>query len=180
MERRTVTTEKPIPFATRKKNDPSLSAGRTKVVTAGRPGVRAITWVAVYVDGKLAGRTQMSSVVARRPTDRVVRIGTAGATPGSAQAIALELLGDFGWGADQFGCLDQMWSRESGWRVNASNGGSGAYGIPQALPGSKMASAGPNWQTNARTQIKWGLGYIKSRYSSPCQAWSLWQAQGWY
>ena len=72
-----------------------------------------------------------------------------------------------------------MWSRESGWRVNAANP-SGAYGIPQALPGSKMASAGPNWQTNAHTQIKWGLGYIASRYNSPCEAWAIWQSQGWY
>jgi hypothetical protein len=72
-----------------------------------------------------------------------------------------------------------MWTRESGWRVNAANP-SGAYGIPQALPGSKMASAGPNWQTDATTQIKWGLGYIKARYNSPCDAWALWQQQGWY
>jgi uncharacterized protein YabE (DUF348 family) len=180
VERRTSTAEKAIPFVTRKKNDPSLAAGTTKIVSRGRAGDRVITWLTVYVDGKLTGRTQMRSAVIRRPTDRVVRVGTAGATPGSAQAIALSLLGDYGWGAGQFDCLDQMWSRESGWRVDASNAGSGAYGIPQALPGSKMASAGPNWQTNARTQIKWGLGYIKSRYSSPCQAWSLWQAQGWY
>ena len=69
--------------------------------------------------------------------------------------------------------------RESGWRYNAENA-SGAYGIPQALPGSKMASAGPDWQTNPTTQIKWGLGYIKGRYGSPCQAWAAWQAQGWY
>ena len=72
-----------------------------------------------------------------------------------------------------------MWNRESGWRVNAYNP-SGAYGIPQALPGSKMASAGPDWQTDATTQIKWGLGYIKERYHSPCEAWGLWQQQGFY
>jgi hypothetical protein len=99
--------------------------------------------------------------------------------PGSAQAIALGLLPAYGFSKDQFGCLDDLWEHESGWRYNAENP-SGAYGIPQALPGSKMASAGPNWQTNPRTQIKWGLGYIKSRYGTPCGAWSFWEANGWY
>ena len=99
--------------------------------------------------------------------------------PATAQGIAYQLLPSFGFSTSQFGCLNNIWSRESGWRYNAANA-SGAYGIPQALPGSKMASAGPNWQTNPTTQIKWGLGYIKSRYGSPCQAWAAWQAQGWY
>jgi hypothetical protein len=101
-------------------------------------------------------------------------------SPGTAQAIAYQLLPSFGFNAkQQFGCLDQMWARESGWRVNAANA-SGAYGIPQALPGSKMATAGPNWQTNPTTQIKWGLGYIKQRYGTPCGAWAFWQGNGWY
>ena len=73
-----------------------------------------------------------------------------------------------------------MWGRESGWQVSASNASSGAYGIPQALPGSKMASVGPDWQSNAATQIQWGLGYIDGRYGSPCAAWSHSQANGWY
>jgi hypothetical protein len=73
-----------------------------------------------------------------------------------------------------------LWNKESGWRVNAYNSGSGAYGIPQALPGSKMASAGADWQTNAATQIKWGLGYIKGRYGTPCGAWGHSQSVGWY
>jgi hypothetical protein len=99
---------------------------------------------------------------------------------GEAQRIAKSLLPSFGFNpATQFGCLVELWKRESGWRVNASNP-SGAYGIPQALPGSKMSSAGPSWQTNATTQIKWGLGYIKSRYNDPCGAWSAWSAKGWY
>jgi hypothetical protein len=101
-------------------------------------------------------------------------------SPGTAQAIAYQMLPSFGFNAkQQYPCLDDMWMRESGWRVNAYNA-SGAYGIPQALPGSKMASAGADWQTNPRTQISWGLGYIKGRYGSPCAAWSFWQANGWY
>jgi len=100
--------------------------------------------------------------------------------PGTAQSIAYNMLPSFGYNAkQQFGCLDNIWSRESGWRYNAANA-SGAYGIPQALPGSKMASAGADWATNPATQIKWGLGYIKGRYGSPCNAWAFWQGHSWY
>lgn len=83
-------------------------------------------------------------------------------------------------GAAQFTCLDLLWEKESNWRVTAANPSSGAYGIPQALPGSKMASAGSDWQTNAITQIRWGLGYIDAVYGSPCAAWAHSQATNWY
>jgi hypothetical protein len=100
--------------------------------------------------------------------------------PGTAQSIAYNMMASFGFDPKtQFGCLNNIWTRESGWRYNAQNA-SGAYGIPQALPGSKMASAGADWQTNPATQIKWGLGYIKSTYNTPCQAWAFWQANGYY
>jgi Transglycosylase SLT domain len=99
--------------------------------------------------------------------------------PSSAQGIAYNMLASFGFGTDQWGCLDDLWQAESGWRYNAENA-SGAYGIPQALPGSKMASAGSDWLTNPATQIKWGLGYIQSRYGTPCGAWSHEQGYGWY
>jgi hypothetical protein len=98
---------------------------------------------------------------------------------GSAQAIALAMLTAQGMGSDQFSCLVSLWTRESHWTVTAENP-NGAYGIPQAKPGSKMASAGPDWQTNATTQITWGLGYIKGRYGTPCGAWAHSQATGWY
>ncbi|WP_433181128.1 lytic transglycosylase domain-containing protein [Actinoallomurus sp. CA-150999] len=99
---------------------------------------------------------------------------------GEAQKIARSMLSSFGWSpSSQFGCLVNLWNRESGWNTHAANP-SGAYGIPQALPGSKMASAGSDWQNNATTQIKWGLGYIKSRYSTPCGAWGHSQSTGWY
>lgn len=100
--------------------------------------------------------------------------------PGSAQAIAYDMVLARGWGDDEFGCLVALWKKESGWRVNALNKSSGAYGIPQALPGNKMASAGADWETNPATQIAWGLGYIGGRYGSPCGAWSKSQASGWY
>jgi hypothetical protein len=105
---------------------------------------------------------------------------TVPAPSGSAQTIAKEMLASFGWPASQFSCLEPLWAHESGWSVTASNPSTGAYGIPQALPGSRMASAGPDWQTNAATQIKWGLGYIKDTYGSPCAAESHEQADGWY
>lgn len=100
--------------------------------------------------------------------------------PGSAQAIAYDMVRARGWGDDQFACLVALWNKESGWRVNAYNRSSGAYGIPQALPGSKMGSAGADWETNAATQITWGLGYIAARYGDPCGAWGHSQRTGWY
>jgi hypothetical protein len=99
---------------------------------------------------------------------------------GSPQQIAMGMLGSYGWSSSQFSCLDSLWNEESGWNVYATNPSSGAYGIPQALPGSKMASAGPDWQTDAATQIRWGLTYIQSLYGSPCGAWAHEEADGWY
>ena len=90
------------------------------------------------------------------------------------------MLSSFGWSSSQFGCLQSLWNRESGWNPSATNPTSGAYGIPQALPGDKMASAGADWQTNPTTQIIWGLGYIKSVYGTPCAAWAHEEADGYY
>ena len=92
----------------------------------------------------------------------------------------MAMLGSYGWSSSQFSCLDSLWDHESGWNVSAANPSSGAYGIPQALPGSKMASAGADWQTNPATQIAWGLGYIQSLYGSPCGAWAHEESAGWY
>ncbi len=100
--------------------------------------------------------------------------------PGSAQSIAWNMMSSFGFSPQTyFSCLNNIWTRESGWVYNAENA-SGAYGIPQALPGSKMASAGADWQTDPATQIRWGLGYIKSVYGDPCSAWAFWQAHDYY
>lgn len=83
-------------------------------------------------------------------------------------------------GAGQFGCLDRLWSRESHWDPAARNASSDAFGIPQSLPGSKMATAGADWQTNPLTQVRWGISYIRSAYGTPCGAWAHSQATGWY
>jgi hypothetical protein len=99
---------------------------------------------------------------------------------GTPKQIAEAMLSKFGWSSGQFSCLEPLWERESGWDVTAYNAGSGAYGIPQALPGSKMSSAGSNWEGSAYTQIKWGLGYIRDAYGSPCGAWAHEEDDGWY
>ncbi len=100
-------------------------------------------------------------------------------TAAENQAYAKTLNAKRGW-ARCWPSLLTMWNHESGWNEHASNPYSGAYGIPQALPGSKMASAGPDWRNNAMTQIAWGLAYVGSRYGDPCRAWSFWQAHHWY
>jgi hypothetical protein len=105
---------------------------------------------------------------------------TAAARRLSPRQIAWSLLKSHGWTTGQFAYLNLLWIRESGWNPYASNPYSGAYGIPQALPGSKMASAGPAWRTNARTQILWGMHYIKVRYHTPYGAWRHELIYGWY
>jgi hypothetical protein len=106
---------------------------------------------------------------------RLSHMGGSGAV-----AIGRQLAAARGWTGSQFQCLYSLWNRESGWRVDAYNPSSGATGIPQALPGSKMASAGADWRTNPATQIRWGLGYISGRYGTPCAAWGHSLSFGWY
>lgn len=100
--------------------------------------------------------------------------------PGSAKSIAYGMVQARGWGESQYNCLVSLWQKESGWNTFAANKSSGAYGIPQALPGSKMGSAGGDWATNPATQITWGLGYITARYGDPCGAYGASQSKGWY
>jgi hypothetical protein len=94
--------------------------------------------------------------------------------------VAKALLPEFGFSEAEFSCLDSLYNSESGWDIHADNPSSSAYGIPQALPGSKMASAGPDWESNPATQIRWGLEYIQSSYGTPCSAWSFKQSHNWY
>jgi hypothetical protein len=138
---------------------------------------------------KIVGHPKMAKVPPAPTVNPATSGGTSGGTaptvpvaapdPGTAQSIAYKMLPSFGFATSQFSCLNNIWTRESNWIYNAENA-SGAYGIPQALPGSKMASAGADWATNPTTQIKWGLGYIKSVYGTPCDAWIFWQAHSWY
>ncbi|MCL2788349.1 MAG: ubiquitin-like domain-containing protein [Micrococcales bacterium] len=187
---RTETTK----FKTITKEDPSLFKGEKKVVKKGRVGERVITYKATTVAGDTVAEEVLAEVVLSKPQNKVVHVGTKepprtpsgraisvpnvniNVSPSSAKGIARGMVKD----DTEFRCLVALWDRESGWKTTAANRYSGAYGIPQALPGSKMASAGSDWQTNPKTQIKWGLGYIKGRYGTPCGAWSAFQSKGWY
>ncbi|NUP51457.1 MAG: lytic transglycosylase domain-containing protein [Catenulispora sp.] len=97
------------------------------------------------------------------------------ATPAQAQAIAKQLVP-----SGQYACFANIISRESSWNIHATNASSGAYGLPQALPGSKMAEYGSDWRNSATIQIKWALAYMTGRYGSPCAAWTFWQNHSWY
>jgi hypothetical protein len=124
----------------------------------------------------------------------VAAAGTATASPATAstvtaspatarvtpQQIAWSLLKSHGWWTGEYTYLSRLWIRESGWNPHASNPYSGAYGIPQAVPGSRMASVGPDWRTSPRTQILWGMRYIKVRYGTPYRAWRHELSYGWY
>lgn len=110
----------------------------------------------------------------------LARKGLLDRAQSNPQAVGRLLAADRNWGDSEFSCLDSLWTKESGWRWNADNPVSDAYGIPQSLPGSKMASAGSDWATNPVTQIKWGLGYIANRYGTPCAAWAQSRAVNWY
>ena len=102
--------------------------------------------------------------------------------PKSNREIGQELASGYGWVGQEWICLERLWTGESNWNHLSYNSSSGATGIPQSLPGNKMASAGADWQTNPSTQIKWGLSYIAGRYGTPCSAWNSWNSRSphWY
>jgi hypothetical protein len=157
---------------------PQQKASPTPTYTS-KPAVTPPPKVAPNITATGGGIIDREAVEQRREEERASR-AAARVPAGSAQAIAARLIAEEGWSDSQFSCLDSLWSHESGWRVDATNPSSGAYGIPQALPGSKMSVYGADWRTNPETQIRWGLNYIASRYSTPCGAWYTWQSQGWY
>jgi hypothetical protein len=102
-------------------------------------------------------------------------------TPKGAREVTKELMDEkYGWGNKQYACLDELWIKESNWNYRASNKRTGAHGIPQALPATKMDSAGTDWRTNPVTQISWGLRYIEVRYDTPCKAWAKFKRSNWY
>jgi hypothetical protein len=151
-------------------------------------GLAAAHWKAAWEQAAKKAAAARATTAASQPgTQSTVQPAAQSATgaqaataaSGSPQQIAAAMLASFGWSSSEFSCLDPLWAHESGWSVTAANP-DGAYGIPQALPGSKMASAGPDWQTSAATQIRWGLEYIRGTYGSPCAAWGHEQATGWY
>ncbi|WP_159438500.1 aggregation-promoting factor C-terminal-like domain-containing protein [Actinomyces mediterranea] len=187
-----------IEYTTENRDDDTLYEGETSVVQEGTNGSITTTSYRETVDGVTTVDVLLSEE-RTEPVNEIVSVGTkkkSAATPSSsaavsvpnvsvsydpasAQGIAAEMVAARGWSTSEFQCLVALWNRESGWNVTAGNA-SGAYGIPQALPGSKMASAGADWATNPATQITWGLGYIAGRYGTPCGAWSHFQLNNWY
>jgi hypothetical protein len=158
-----------------------IAAAAAAQAAAKREAAQAAARQAARQAAAKAARQAAAAKAARQAAQqKAQRELTAAENSGTPQQIAAAMLGQFGWSSDQLSCLEPLWQRESGWQVSAYNAGSGAFGIPQALPGSKMASAGADWQTSAYTQIKWGLGYIQQVYGSPCGAWDHEEADGWY
>lgn len=137
--------------------------------------------VIVMNDTQAAAKAYDEKVAAEAAAAAAAEALAQANTPEGAQATAREMAAsDYGWGDDQFSCLSNLWQKESGWSYTAENASSGAYGIPQALPGSKMATIADDWRTNAATQIAWGLSYIDRSYGTPCAAWSHSQSVNWY
>jgi hypothetical protein len=162
------------------------AASAATPTTAAPAGQAAATGTATAV--KATVKAPVTTPTRRAAPRVVVRVKTAAVAPfrvgtvGFSQWWAKKLMVKrYGWtSAAQFRCLVTLWNHESHWNYRSHNKSSGAHGIPQALPGSKMAKVGSDWLTNPVTQIRWGLGYIKGRYGSPCGAWSHFQSHSWY
>jgi hypothetical protein len=149
---------------------PSASAGTPTMRQASRPGLAARVLV---VDDAIARLRRSGHSSWWR------RFGT-GRSSAAPRTIGRQLAARRGWTGEEWNCLDELWTRESHWRVHISNDSSGAYGIPQALPPDKMATAGSRWRDSATTQIVWGLSYIAAKYGAPCDAWRHSQGYGYY
>ncbi|MBC7441107.1 MAG: hypothetical protein H7311_01025 [Ramlibacter sp.] len=155
----------------------------TAPASAEAPAAAAAAAEAAAAEQARAAAAQAADAAAAQASQAVVAPAPSsggGNSPDAARATARAMAAsNYGWGDSEFSCLNQLWERESGWSYTAYNP-SGATGIPQALPGSKMATAGSDWATNATTQIAWGLGYISAGYSTPCSAWAHSEANNWY
>lgn len=181
----TITVDEDVAFETEQVKDADRPIGYKEVQTAGKAGKRSVTYQVQIQNGIEVGRTEIASVTTAESVKQVEVIGAKLPTPTNPtenQAVGREMMLAAGYGEDQWPCLYNLWMRESGWRVNAGNPTSGAYGIPQSLPASKMAVFGADYMTNAQTQIAWGLNYIKGRYGTPCGAWNAFNSRSphWY
>lgn len=183
----TVTVETPIPFTEQVVEDANLDSGQTKLEQMGEDGLKVAKYRINFINGVEVSRDLISEETVREPVARVILKGTKNSAPAaSAYTIAPEQEECASW-ARQAGVSEadlptaiNLIYRESGCRYNATNRYSGAYGIPQALPASKMAEAGPDWQTNPITQIRWMIKYVNGRYGGWGNAMNWWWAHGWY
>lgn len=125
--------------------------------------------------------SKQGAVISRVPATRAqLRLVRLTRDPNTARRHGKKMAAARGWRGYQFTCLNNLWNRESGWKYTAKNPTADTWGIPQALPGRKMASFGPDWRTNPIVQMQWGMHYIKQRYHTPCAAWSHSQKHNWY
>jgi hypothetical protein len=155
----------------------AAQAGQPAATQAGQPAATQASRAA----GRQASSAAPPGVSRPGRSGAALFTNAAASLPATPRRIARGMMPRFGWSVGgQFRYLNWLWMRESSWNRHAANPYSGAYGIPQAIPGSKMASAGPNWRSNAATQIRWGLRYIRGRYGSPRSAWSHEIVYGWY
>lgn len=183
---KTIVEVQSIPFETVTKNVANgASETKDQVLQEGKEGKKEVTYRVKYQNDVEIERTEISSVVLEEPVNKIVQVRANQTTSRSSssrtyisgsvaeyQAYARARCSAYGWSTADFNCLVALWNKESKWNPNAYNASSGAYGIPQALPASKMATAGTDYRTNYKTQINWGLSYISSRYGSPSAAWS--------
>jgi uncharacterized protein YabE (DUF348 family) len=172
------TREEAIPAPVETVSDPNTLAGSTVVKEPGTPGKKLVTYEVDLTNGKETSRKVLQEVISVEPIKQVVVKGTKViySNPSANVALGQQIAAQMGL-SDQFSCIYQIFQRESKWNHLAVNRSTGAYGIPQALPGSKM---GPGWDTDPAVQIRWGIGYMVSRYGSPCAANNFWQVNGWY
>ena len=182
-----------IPYETVTKNTTNSTTDTTnKVIQQGKDGLKEVTYKVKYQNNVEIEKNVVSEVVIKEPVDKIVQVQkvTSRSTlprnykaTGSVyeyQQYAKAKCYEYGWSESDFNCVVYLWNKESGWNPTAYNKRSGAYGIPQALPATKMASAGSDYMTNYKTQINWGLSYIKSRYGTPTAAYNHSQTKGWY
>jgi hypothetical protein len=169
-----------------RRNDAAASAAERARVRAAKQAANRAKLLAVQTKAISAQHGRLKAAAKKAAEERATQrraLANGGYLPGTTdpREMARQILKNkFDYGEEQFTCFDNIIMRESRWRVTATNPSSGAYGIPQALPGSKMAKAGSDWRTNPATQIIWAVGYMDDRYGSPCKAWSFKRAHGWY
>lgn len=178
--KQTITVDEEIDFDIETIDNADQPVGYREIRSAGILGKRNVTYEITIQDGQESSRVEIASIITEQPIKQIEVIGTKATTPEEARVLGHKMMFDYGFSEDQWTCLDSLWYRESRWSLTATNPTSGAYGIPQSLPASKMATAGSDYLTNAATQISWGLKYIKDRYVTPCGAWNQSESVGWY
>jgi hypothetical protein len=185
-----------VAFSSSVTEDATIAAGTDIIKQAGEVGSAEVTYAVKQIDGKEVSRSEIGRTVVTEPVAEVLVRGTGdpndiavalataegktGTKSGNKAYAKLWINQEFGWGDEQFSCLETLWFHESNWNHKATNPSSGAYGIPQSLPGRKMAKFGDDWKTNPATQIQWGANYIDKRYSTPCEALDYFHANNWY